>query len=133
MARRPVDNPAPLTVAASLVTVEGVLLVLLSVAELASLDSSRVSLGLTTGVFFAAYGAGLLFCAWHLTQRSSWSRSPVVLAQLLQLGVAWNFRGGDTTWLAILLAVVALVVLVGVMHPQSIAALSDPPAADDPG
>ena len=63
------------------------------------------------------YGAGLLFCAWQLTRGQSWARSPVVLAQLLQLGVAWSFRGGDTTWVAICLAVVALVTLAGLAAP----------------
>ena len=124
------DNPAPLTVAASLVALEGVLLVLLALAELGSLDSSRVALGLTTAVFFAAYGAGLLLCAWQLTRRASWARSPVVLTQLIALGLAWNFRGGDTTWISVLLAVVALVVVAGVMHPQSIQALADSPVDD---
>ncbi len=50
-----------------------------------------------------------------------------MLAQLLQLGVAWSFRGGDTTWVAICLAVVAVIVLAGILHPQSVDALSDEP------
>ena len=53
-------NPPPLTVAASLVAVEGVLLVLLALVEAAHLSSARVTMGVTTAVFFAAYGAGLL-------------------------------------------------------------------------
>ncbi len=84
-------------------------------------------MGLTTAVFFAVYGAGLLLCAWQLTRRQSWARSPVVLAQLIQLGLAWNFRGGDTTWLAVGLAVVALVVVAGIFHPDSLGALEDDP------
>ena len=131
MARRPDENPAPLTTAASLVAVEGAMMVLLALLELGSLDSDRLTMGLTTAVFFAAYGGGLLFGAWQLTRRASWARSPVVLAQLIQLGVAWNFRGGDTTWLAVALAVVALVVIAGVMHPASIDALGDRPVPDE--
>ena len=73
----------------------------------------------TTSLFFAVYGVGLLFCAWQLTRGQSWARSPVVLAQLIQLGVAWSFRGGDTTWVAIALAVVAVVVLAGFLHPRA--------------
>ena len=61
------------------------------------------------------------------TRRASWARSPVVLAQLIQLGLAWSFRGGETTWIAIALAVVAVVVVAGVLHPASIEALSDDP------
>ena len=100
-------------------------MVLFGVLETANLSSDRVTMGVTTSLFFAAYGVALLFFAWQLTRGQSWARSPVVLAQLLQLGVAWSFRGGDTTWVAICLAVVAVIVLAGILHPQSVEALSD--------
>ncbi len=116
-------NPAPLVVAASLVAVEGLLLVGYGVLELASVSSDRVAVAVTTGVFFAAYGVLLLAAAWALTRRHSWARSPIVLAQLIQLGVAWSFRGGDTTTVAIAIAVVAVIVLVGLLVPSSIEAL----------
>ena len=112
-------SPAPLLVAAALVAVEGLLLLGYAVLEVASVHEDRVAVALTTGAFFLAYGAGLVLCAVGLTRRSSWARSPVVLAQLIQLGVAWSFWGGDTTPVAIGVAVVALVVLVGVFHPAS--------------
>ena len=57
----------------------------------------------------------------------SWARSPVILAQLIQLGIAWSFRGGDTTVVAVVLALVSLIVVVGVLHPASIAHLDDAP------
>ena len=119
------DNPAPLTVAASLVAVEGGLVVLLAVAELASLSSARLTMGLTTAVFFVVYGAALLGCALLLVRRVSFGRSPALLAQLIQLGVAWSFRGGATTWLAVVLALVALVVIAGLLHPASMDALAE--------
>lgn len=119
------DNPAPLTVAASLVAVEGGLVVLLAVAELASISSARLTMGLTTAVFFAVYGAALLGCALLLVRRVSFGRSPALLAQLIQLGVAWSFRGGVTTWLAVVLALVALVVIAGLLHPASMDALAE--------
>ena len=120
-------NPPPLTVAASLVAVEGLVLVLLALLEVGTLSLGRLTMGLTTALFFAVYGAGLLLCAWQLTRRASWARSPVVLAQLIQLGIAWSFRSGGTTWLAVVLAVVALVAAAGVLHPDSIDALADDP------
>ena len=49
----------------------------------------------------------------------------MVLAQLIQLGVAWSWFGGSTRTLAFGLAAVALVVLVGIFHPASLAALDD--------
>ena len=55
----------------------------------------------------------------------SWARGPAVLAQLIQLGLAWSFRGDPTTLVAIALAVVALVALAGIFHPASTHALTD--------
>ncbi|MCW2773175.1 MAG: hypothetical protein JWN91_1501 [Nocardioides sp.] len=124
--RRP-SNPPPLVVAFSIVAVEGLLLLAYAVLELASIGTGRVAMGLTTSVFFAIYGAGLVACAWAVSRRHSWARSPIVLAQLIQLGVAWSFRGGDTTLVAVAIAVVAVVVLAGLFHPASLEALSDDP------
>jgi hypothetical protein len=125
---RRTQHPAPLVVAASLVAVEGVVLVALAILELASLSSQRLTMGVTTAGFFAGYGAALLLFAWSVRQGRSWARSPIVLAQLIQLGIAWSFRGGDTTLVAVALAVVALVVVVGLLHPASIDALDDDPS-----
>ncbi|MFC6287374.1 hypothetical protein ACFP3Q_11765 [Nocardioides sp. GCM10027113] len=129
MTQRTADNPAPLLVAASLVAVEGAMLLMLAVLEGASTNTDRLMVGLTTTVFFAVYGVGLLVCAQQLTRGRSWARSPLALAQLIQLGVAWNFRGGETTLIAVALAVVALVVLAGLLHPASVEALA---ADEDP-
>ncbi|MDI6909631.1 hypothetical protein [Nocardioides sp.] len=123
--RRPA-KPAPLVVAASLVAIEALFLLGYAVLELSSISSDRVALAVTTSVFFAAYGALLLFCAREVARGRSWARSPIVLAQLIQLGVAWSFRGGDTTPVAIALAVVAVVVLAGLFAPASVDALADP-------
>jgi len=122
--------PAPLLVAASLVAVEGVLVLLLAVLELRSLDAARASMAITTAVFFAAYGALLLACARTVARGHSWARSPIVLAQLIQLGVAWNYRSSPTTLLAVGAAAVAVVVVAGLLHPASVEALADRP--EDP-
>ena len=126
MSVRSTANPAPLVVAASLVVVEALLLLGYAVLELASISSDRAAVALTTAVFFAAYGLLLLAAAWAITHGRSWARSPIVLAQLIQLGVAWSFRGGETTLAAVAIAVVAVVVLVGVLLPSSIDALAGP-------
>ena len=49
-------NPAPLTVAASLVVIQGGMLLMLAGLELAHVSSERISLGVSTAVFVAAYG-----------------------------------------------------------------------------
>ena len=117
------DAPAPLVVAASLAAVEGLVIGVYGLLELFSVSPGRVTMGLTTAVFFAAYGALLVFCGWQLTRRSAWARGPVLLAQLIQLGLAWNFRDGDTLPVAIGLALVSVVVLAGLFHPASMRAL----------
>ncbi|HEX3931841.1 MAG TPA: hypothetical protein VHW64_14140 [Nocardioides sp.] len=120
--------PPPLVVAAGLTAVEGVLVLVYAVLEAASVHSDRLTMGVTTAVFFAALGAGLVAGAWYLAQGRTWARSPVVVAQIMALGLAWSFAGGSTTWVSVLLGVVGLVVLAGILHPASMAALGDRPA-----
>ncbi len=122
--RRP-GAPPPLLVAASLAALEGVLLAGYGVVLVAAVNRSRLALGVTTPVFFVLYGVALVYCAWALSRMRSWARAPLVLAQLIQLGVAWNFRGGSSTAITVVLALVAVLVLVGVFHPASLDALSD--------
>lgn len=117
--------PPPLTVAATVAGVQGLLFLGYAVLEIAHLSGERVAMGLTTTGFFAMYGAGLIFCAWRLTRLDSWARSPVVLAQLIHLGLAWNFWGGATRPVSVALAIGALVVVAGIFHPLSIDALSE--------
>ena len=111
--------------AASLVGIEGLLVLAYAVAEAADLHTDRVAMGLTTAAFFAALGVALVICAWFVSRGSAWARSPIVVAQLMFLGLAWNFVGGTTTWISVVLGLVAGVVLVGLLHPASIEALSD--------
>ena len=117
--------PAPLVVAVSLAALEGAILVLYAFVEIAALESEKAVMGVSTAIFFLVYGAGLVYFAWATYRRQSWARSPVVMAQLIQLGVAWSFWGGSSTAAAVSLGGVALVVLAGIFHPASLAALSD--------
>ncbi len=122
-------TPPPLTVAASLVGVEGVVLVLNALVEAASTSLDRFALGATTTVFFALYGAALLWCARGLHRRRPGGRGFAVMTQLLLLLVATSFFGGGTTWFAILAMLVAAVTLAGLLHPASMAALAENPGA----
>jgi len=111
-------------VAASLAGLEGTLLTLYGVLELFNLSGTRAVMGLTTAAFFGVYGVGLLWCAWSVYRGSSWARSPLVMAQLIQLGVAASFWGHGTTLISIFLGLIAVLVVVGLLHPASIDALS---------
>ena len=104
---------------------EALVLVVLAVLELANLRSIRLTMGVTTTVFFLVAAAGLAWCAWSLWKARRWARGPVVMAQLIQLGLAWNFRDAPTTLVAIGLAVVALVVVAGLLHPATTRVLEE--------
>ena len=97
------------------------------VLEAVAVTPGRLALGVTTTVFFLGYGAGLVLSAWGLRRLRSWARGPVLLAQLIQLGLAWSFRGEATVAVAVALAAGAVIVLVGVLNPASIKALADEP------
>jgi hypothetical protein len=47
-----------------------------------------------------------------------------VLAQLIQVLTATSFWGGATTYVAVAGILIGLVVLAGIFHPDSIAALA---------
>jgi hypothetical protein len=122
-------NPPPLTVAASLAAVQGLVLLILAVLELASVSSDRPGVAVSTAVFFAAYGAVLTGAAWALWRRHGWARGPVLITQLIVLGLAWNLR--EQVLAAVGLAVLGLVVIAAVIHQDTIAALDGRPEEDD--
>ena len=123
-------QPAPLVVASSLAALEGLLVVVYGAVLAADIHAERAARGVTTSVFFLFLGAVLSGCAWYVVRGSAWARSPLVVTQVMALGLAWNFLGGRTTWLSVVLAVVAVVVLVGLLHPASVDALRDHPGPD---
>lgn len=127
----PAERPVPLVAALVVAGLEALVLLVYAVLEAFSLSGGRLTMGITTAGFFAAAGVALAACVLAVLRRSSWGRSPLVLAQLITLGLAWSFRGGGTTWVSLALAVAAGVVLVGLLHPRSIAWLAPSPSSSD--
>ncbi|MFT4082646.1 MAG: hypothetical protein QM638_08675 [Nocardioides sp.] len=118
------NRPLPLLVAVVLVAVEAVLLLVWAVLEFASLDDSEIGgSAAAVGIFFLVCGAGLGFCAWSLGGLHSWARAPIVLTQLIVLGLSWNARHSSAL-LSVGLFVLAVLGLVGIFHPASLDALS---------
>jgi hypothetical protein len=117
-------RPPTLVGAAVLVGLEGLFLCALAVLELVSVGSGRVTLAVTTALFFLALGAGLLICAGSLFRVRSWARGPVVAGQLIGVLLSFSFWGGDTTVAALVILAVAVAVLVALLHPASTRALA---------
>ena len=112
-------RPFFLTVAAALVALQGLVLAVWAVLVLVHISTMSV----TTAIFFLAYAIALGLCAFGLWQLRSWSRAPIVLTQLITLGLAWDSRHSNLA-VAIVLALVALITLGCVLHPASLEALS---------
>jgi hypothetical protein len=110
--------------AGAVVCAEGLVFAVLAVLELFSVSSDRAGLGIGATVFLLIVAAGLAWAASRVVLGESWARSPLVLAQLVQLGLAYNFRG-DPAWLAPLIALPAVVVLACLLAPPVTRALMD--------
>lgn len=110
--------------AAVIVSIEAIVFAGLAVTELFNVSSDRIGMGVVVTLFLVAIAAGLLWAAWRLRQGEGSARSPLVFAQLIQLGLAWNFRG-DPAWLAPAIAVPAVVVIACLISPPVTRALSD--------
>ena len=113
------SRPLSVTVAAALVGLQGVVLAVWAALVLVHISTMSV----TTALFFLVYGAALGACAYGLLRLQSWSRAPIVLTQLITLGLAWDARHSNAP-VAVALAVVALVALGCVLNRTSLAALS---------
>jgi hypothetical protein len=128
---RELPLPPPLVVAASLAGLEGLLVLAYGVLEAFNVHADRAAMGVTTAVFFVLLGGAVVACAWLVAHGRAGARSPIIVVQVMLLGLAWDVRGGSSTWVAVGLAVVAAVVLGGLLHPASIAAFNDRDGAAD--
>ena len=109
--------------AALVCLLEGVALAALAIIEVATLDSARLVAGVTTTIFFVLYAVGLTVAAVGLARAQSWSRAPLMLSQLIQLGLAWSFHGPGTEAVAAVLAGSAIFVIVVLVLPSTTTAL----------
>jgi hypothetical protein len=96
--------------------------------EIGQIRMSRAVVGVGVTILMASFGVLLLFVARSVFRGKRWSRGPAVATQLILLPLALSFAGGGTTWVSVGLAVLAIAVLVGVLHPRSTAVFVGPPA-----
>ena len=110
-----------LLLAGVLLAVIAVLSVGFGVLELTQIRASRPVVGSGAAIIMLGYGVFLLAVARGVLRGRRWSRAPGVATQLLQLPIAWSFRGGETAWFAVALGAVSLCVLVCLLLPSSTA------------
>ena len=117
-ARRFGQRPLTIVVASALLMLEG--LVGLGYAAF-EVEQARAAMGVGVAILMAGFGLVLLLVARGVFLGRRWSRGPAVVTQLILLPIAWSFKGGETTWVSTVLAVIAITVLVGLLHPRSTA------------
>ena len=114
-------RPLTIVVAAVLLTVEALTALAYAALELGQIRMARAVVGVGVTILMAAFGLLLLLIGRGVFLGRRWSRGPAVATQLILLPLAWGFVGGRTTWVAVMMAAVAITVLVGLLHPRSTA------------
>jgi hypothetical protein len=102
-----------------LVGLQGLVLAVWGVLVLTKVSGTTIGLS----ILFFVCAAALGLCTYGLVRLRSWSRAPIVLAQLITLGLAWDYRSNNTP-VAIGLLVFAGVTLACVLNPTSLESLS---------
>ena len=114
-------RPPTIVVAAVLLALEAFIALVYAVLEIEQVQQSRAVVGVGVTILMALFGLVLLLVARGVFLGRRWSRGPAVATQLILLPLAWSFVGDSTTWVAVVLAVMAIAVLVGLLHPRSTA------------
>jgi len=115
--------PKPLLVAAAGVLVEALACVVYGALDALHVTRGNLQIGLTAAGFFVLYGAALGWCAWGLGHVRRGARGPVLFSELALLGLAWNAAHAGNVLLTVPMVLAAVVVLAGLLHPRSVAAL----------
>jgi uncharacterized membrane protein len=122
--------PPQLTVAAALAALEGLVALGFGVTQIFQVRLFRAVVGVGVAFFMIGFAVLLGAAARGLLRGRRWARAPIVVVQLILLPVGWSFRGGQTTWVAATMIIVALLTLVLILHPRSTRALIVDEAAD---
>jgi hypothetical protein len=92
-------------------------------AEAVHLRFSRPAVALTSAAFFALCALSLIVCVRGLWRLSQWVRSPILLAQVIGLLLAYSLWNGGFRAAAAVVAVPSAIALIGLFHPASTRAL----------
>lgn len=115
--------PPQLAGAAVLAALEAAVALAFGVTQIFQVRLFRAVVGVGVVFFMIGFAVLLGAAARGLLRSRRWARAPVVVVQLILLPVGWSFRGGQTTWVAATMIIVALVALVLILHPRSTQAL----------
>ncbi|HSU34707.1 MAG TPA: hypothetical protein VLJ88_03515 [Propionibacteriaceae bacterium] len=124
-----------LVVAGVLIGIEALAAIVFGAVALTQIKVTRAGLGGGVAILMLTYGLLLLLVARGVLRGRRWSRGPAAATQLILLPIAWSFRGTPTTGVAVLIAVTAVAIIVGLLHPRSTEVFVGPqpskPGADE--
>ena len=92
---------------------------ILGVMEAAATQAERAIVGVGGAIILLAYSAFLGWIARGLWRLAPRAHAPAIAVGILHLPIAWSFRGGGTTWVAVAMAVSSLTILVCLLMPRS--------------
>lgn len=111
--------PRPLRAVAVLLGLQALGFITFGVYESTQLTGGRVMTGIVTALLLVLWGGALGFAGWAMLGGRMLARGPVVAAEIIHLPTAWSFRGGETTWVTLLLGLTSLAVVILVLVPAS--------------
>ena len=115
-----------LFLAAGLIGLEALGAIVFGIAEITQTRASRLVVGSGVALLMLSLGAFLVAVARGVARGRRWSRGPAVAIQLLQVLLAYSFAGGDTWWVTLALAPLAVLVLVCLLVPAATAVFVGP-------
>lgn len=103
----------------ALIAVMAVTSLVLGIMEAAATQSGRAIVGVGGAIILIAYSAFLGWIARGLWRLAPRAHAPAIAVGILHLPIAWSFRGGGTTWIAVAMAASSLAILVCLLMPRS--------------
>lgn len=116
-AEPPPSAPTPVRVAAGLLVCVAGVAVVLGILEAVNIRWHRAVVGVGATLLLFLYAVWLVVIARGLMRLRSWARGMAIATQVVLLPVAWSFRAAPTTWVAIVVAVVALSIIGCLLSP----------------
>lgn len=130
-----IKRPAPLMLVAVLAGLQSLFLIGLAIEVFFDVSKENLRLSSGVGLMVLLLGLGLGLAAIGVARSVHIARGPVIVAQLISLGLAWNlFRTDEelpgVTYVGVGLTIFAVVVLAALMTPSAREALADRPVSE---
>jgi hypothetical protein len=109
-------------VAAAIVLAEALTCLVLAVLGIVDLDGDDVGTGIGVSLILTVYGGFQAVAAWRVVQGEQWARSPLVVAQIIQLIIAFNLADVPA-WITVPVGAAAVVTLACLLAPPVTRAL----------